>query len=112
MKSFQGETLSWELSDGCIEMRLHREPCNEIGSQSLEELEKFVEAHEILKDEANALIFPKEDAEACAAQTARLIKDSELFHRIRLQARRTVEEGFRLEGMVDRIELALKKHAR
>src|SRR6185503_8427075 len=67
---------------------------------------------EILKDEANALIFPKEDAEACAAQTGRLIKDSELFHRIRLQARRTVEEGFRLEGMVDRIELALKKHAR
>ena len=57
MENFQGETLSWELSDGCIEMRLHREPCNEIGSQSLEELEKFVEAHEILKDEAHALII-------------------------------------------------------
>jgi enoyl-CoA hydratase/carnithine racemase len=57
MKSFQGGTLSWELSDGCIELALHREPCNEIGTQTLEELEKFVEAHETLKDEAHALII-------------------------------------------------------
>ena len=57
MKSFQGETLSWELIDGCIELALHREPCNEIGSKTLEELEKFVEAHETLKDQAHALII-------------------------------------------------------
>jgi|SRR5882672_2778317 len=57
MKSFQGATLSWELNDGCIEIALHREPCNEIGSQTLEELEKFVEAHETLKNEAHALII-------------------------------------------------------
>src|SRR5262245_58243741 len=57
MKSFQGATLSWELSDGCIELTLHREPCNEVGSQTLEELEKFVEAHETLKEEAHALII-------------------------------------------------------
>jgi enoyl-CoA hydratase/carnithine racemase len=57
MKSFQGATLSWELSEGCIELTLHREPCNEIGPQTLEELEKFVEAHETLKDEAHALII-------------------------------------------------------
>jgi enoyl-CoA hydratase/carnithine racemase len=57
MKSFQGATLSWELNDGRIELSLHREPCNEIGSQTLEELEKFVEAHEALKDEAHALII-------------------------------------------------------
>jgi enoyl-CoA hydratase/carnithine racemase len=57
MKSFQGATLSWELSDGCIELALHREPCNEIGTQTLEELEKFVEAHETLKNEAHALII-------------------------------------------------------
>ena len=66
---------------------------------------------EILKDGVNALIFPKEDAEACAGQIARLIEDPELFNRVRLNARRTVEEGFRLESMVYRIELALKKQA-
>ncbi|HEX5082655.1 MAG TPA: enoyl-CoA hydratase/isomerase family protein [Blastocatellia bacterium] len=57
MKSFQGATLSWELNDGCIELALHREPCNEIGTQTLAELEKFVEAHETLKNEAHALII-------------------------------------------------------
>ncbi|MGH9751893.1 MAG: enoyl-CoA hydratase/isomerase family protein [Blastocatellia bacterium] len=57
MENFQGKTLSWELVDGCVEMRMHREPCNEIGAKTLEELEKFVEAHEKLKDEAHALII-------------------------------------------------------
>ncbi|MBO0727364.1 MAG: enoyl-CoA hydratase/isomerase family protein [Blastocatellia bacterium] len=57
MKSFQGATLSWELNDGLIELALHREPCNEIGMRTLEELEKFVEAHETLKNEASALII-------------------------------------------------------
>ena len=31
MENFKGETLSWELKDGCIELALHREPANEIG---------------------------------------------------------------------------------
>ncbi len=57
MENFQGEALSWELIDGRVELRLHREPCNEIGSKTLEELEKFVEAHETLKNEASALII-------------------------------------------------------
>src|SRR5262249_61740248 len=57
MENFQGETLSWELIEGCVELRLRREPCNEIGSRTLEELEKFVEAHETLKNEAHALII-------------------------------------------------------
>src|SRR5262245_4376312 len=57
MNSFQGVTLSWKLNDGCIELTLHREPCNEIGPKTLEELEEFVEAHETLKDEAHALII-------------------------------------------------------
>src|SRR5215475_8495854 len=57
MKSFQGATLSWELSEGCIELTLHREPCNEIGTKTIEEFEKFIEAHETLKNEAHALII-------------------------------------------------------
>ena len=63
---------------------------------------------EILKDEVNALVFAKEDAEACAGQIARLINEPELFERIRRSGRRTVEENFRLEAMVDRIDLSLK----
>jgi enoyl-CoA hydratase len=57
MENFKGDTLSWELKDGCIELALHREPANEIGLQTLVELEKFVEVHETLKDQAHALII-------------------------------------------------------
>ena len=57
MENFKGETLSWALKDGCIELALHREPANEIGLQTLAELERFVAAHETLKDQAHALII-------------------------------------------------------
>ena len=46
MESFRGQALSWELKDGVVELALHRTPCNEIGSLTLEELEKFVTALE------------------------------------------------------------------
>jgi glycogen synthase len=65
---------------------------------------------EILKDEINALIFPKENAEACAEQVMRFIKDRELFERVRREGRRTVEENFRLETMADKIDLSLTRH--
>ncbi len=57
MENYSGETLSWEMIDGCIELALHREPCNEIGLKTLEELERFVAAHNELKEEAHALII-------------------------------------------------------
>ncbi|MBI3950707.1 MAG: enoyl-CoA hydratase/isomerase family protein [Acidobacteria bacterium] len=57
MKSFSGDTLSWELADGVLELALHRPPCNEIGSATLQELEQFVEALEAVTDEAHALII-------------------------------------------------------
>src|SRR6476646_9738998 len=57
MNSFQGQTLSWELKDGVIELALHRDPCNEIGSRTLEELEKFVSAMEQMQNAAHALIL-------------------------------------------------------
>ena len=58
MKNFEGKTLSWTLVDGCLELALHREPCNEIGSQTLAELERFAETLEV---------FAKEDARNTAA---------------------------------------------
>jgi enoyl-CoA hydratase/carnithine racemase len=57
MKSFKGDTLSWELTEGRIELALHHPPCNEIGSRTLEELERFVEALEEATSEASALII-------------------------------------------------------
>ncbi|MGH9812284.1 MAG: enoyl-CoA hydratase/isomerase family protein [Candidatus Acidiferrales bacterium] len=57
MTSFQGKTLSWELRDGAVELALHREPCNEIGSETLSELEKFVAALGAAGSEAHAVII-------------------------------------------------------
>jgi enoyl-CoA hydratase len=52
-----GGGLSWGIADGVIELALHRAPCNEIGSASLEELEKFAAALEGLQAKAHALII-------------------------------------------------------
>ena len=57
MNQFHGQSLSWELKDGVVELALHREPCNEIGSLTLEELEKFVSALNSVEIEAHALII-------------------------------------------------------
>lgn len=52
----EGTGLSWTLSDGVIELALHRSPCNELGSESLAELEKFVTALAVMETEAHVLI--------------------------------------------------------
>jgi enoyl-CoA hydratase/carnithine racemase len=57
MTNFHGETLSWMLKDGVIELELHREPANEIGSTTLSELEKFASALVDLSQQAHALII-------------------------------------------------------
>lgn len=57
MKGFQGQSLSWEVRDGVIELALHRDPCNEIGSMTLEDLEKFATAIESSEDQAHAVII-------------------------------------------------------
>jgi enoyl-CoA hydratase len=56
MRNYQGQSLSWEIKDGAVELALHREPCNEIGSLTLEELEKFAAVLKSLNQEAHALI--------------------------------------------------------
>ena len=57
MKAFHGQTLSWDLKDGIVELALHREPLNEISSLTLEELEKFVTVLDDLSREAHVLIL-------------------------------------------------------
>ena len=56
MQEFNGNSLSWQLNGGCIELALHRQPCNEIGSETLEELELFINSLEALVPQAHALI--------------------------------------------------------
>jgi enoyl-CoA hydratase len=58
MDRFVGQALSWDLKNGVIELTLHRPPCNELGSLSLEEFEKFASALEGgMQREAHALII-------------------------------------------------------
>lgn len=77
MTSFQGDTLSWTLADGTVELELHRKPCNEIGSATLAELERFAGALEEMTDQAHALIiFSNLASGFCAGADLR-----ELYHR-------------------------------
>ncbi len=62
---------------------------------------------EVLKDEYNALVIPPENPERCAHQILRLIKDPGLHEILRTQARRTIEENFRLNQTTNSIEEVL-----
>jgi enoyl-CoA hydratase/carnithine racemase len=57
MNNFQGKTLSWSCTDGTIELLLDSAPCNEIGSATLPELERFVATLLDLQRESHALII-------------------------------------------------------
>ncbi|MGA2645884.1 MAG: enoyl-CoA hydratase/isomerase family protein [Candidatus Sulfotelmatobacter sp.] len=69
--------MSWTLAEGVIELALHRPPCNELGSSSLEEFEKFATALQAMQAEAHALIIYSEMKPGfCAGADLR-----ELYHR-------------------------------
>lgn len=55
--NFKGQSLSWGVKEGIVELTLHRDPCNEIGSVTLEELEHFVQSLKTLESDAHALII-------------------------------------------------------
>src|ERR1700716_9585 len=75
--SFRGQAMSWQLKHGTLELALHREPCNELGSVALDELEKFAAALESIQPEAHALIIYSElKCGFCAGADLR-----ELYHR-------------------------------
>ncbi|HXW93355.1 MAG TPA: enoyl-CoA hydratase/isomerase family protein [Terriglobales bacterium] len=57
MNQFQGQALSWAVKDGTVELALHREPCNELGSIALEEAAQFADSLAKLGSEAHALII-------------------------------------------------------
>lgn len=43
MERFTGAALSWTVRHDLLEVRLHREPCNEIGRQTLDELDRLAD---------------------------------------------------------------------
>ncbi len=72
MNHFYGKALSWELKDSVIEVALHRSPCNEIGSESLEDLERLAASLPGLEQRAHALIvYSSLDCGFCAGADLR-----------------------------------------
>ena len=95
MRLFSGKALSWSLKDGVIDVVLDRAPCNEIGSATLDELEKFAAALESLQIEAHALIVSSARKEGfCAGADLR-----ELYRRSQ-----DVAPAERLAGVRDFLE--------
>jgi len=91
MKQFHGKAISWEVKDGVIEVALHREPCNEIGTQSLVELEQLASALPVLEESTHALvIYSKQEAGFSAGGDLR-----ELHRRIQETDRQAVIAGIR-----------------
>src|SRR6266567_7526065 len=60
VEQFTGQALSWQVQGGIIELALHRDPCNELGTLSLVELEEFSSALNDLEKDAHALIVYSE----------------------------------------------------
>jgi enoyl-CoA hydratase/carnithine racemase len=91
MKAFEGQALSWQTRDSVVELALHRGPCNEIGSLTLDELEKFVAALPALAEHSHALIiYSTLDCGFCAGADLR-----ELFNRTQHMAKRDAFRGVR-----------------
>jgi enoyl-CoA hydratase/carnithine racemase len=57
MESFKGNAISWSLTEGVLELVLHREPCNEIGSVTLAELERFANDFQESVQQVQSLIL-------------------------------------------------------
>lgn len=103
LAQFKGTELSWELKSGIIELALHRGPCNELGSASLIELEKFAAALDELETDAHALIIHSEmKAGFCAGADLR-----ELYSRSSKMEKSEAARGVR--DFLERIHRVLNR---
>jgi enoyl-CoA hydratase len=104
---FTGQALSWELNTGVCELALHRAPCNELGSLSLVELEKFAGALDELEKSAHAVIIHSEIKSGfCAGADLR-----ELYTRSQALEKSLAKEGVRdflqrIHRVLNRIDAA------
>src|SRR6202163_1306687 len=98
-----GKALSWAMKDGALELALDQPPCNEIGTEMLEELEAFVPVLEAAAENASAVIvYSKQPAGFSAGADLRELYAAALT--------RTAEE--RVEGVrefLERIHWVLNK---
>ena len=96
-----GETMSWEFKQGLVELRLHRTPCNEIGSKTLDDLEAFSRYLQSLDESAHAvLIYSDLQCGFCAGADLR-----ELYERSQAMAKADAAKGVR--EFLERIHRAL-----
>jgi enoyl-CoA hydratase/carnithine racemase len=103
IEHFKGQTLSWENQSGVIELALHRTPCNELGSLSLTELEKFAAALDPLEERAHAIIIHSElNSGFCAGADLR-----ELYQRS--QAMEKSEALRQVRDFLERIHSVLNR---
>lgn len=94
-KQFKGQALSWTVANGVVELALHRAPCNELGSLSLDEFEKFASVLDELEKDAHALIISSElKSGFCAGADLK-----ELYERSQ-----AMEESAALRGVRDFLE--------
>lgn len=85
------QTLSWNQKDGVIELALQRDPCNEIGSATLRDLEGFVAALDELERDSHALIiYSQQKAGFCAGADLR-----ELYYESHKTDKQTAANGVR-----------------
>ena len=107
VREFKGQALSWQVEGGVIELALHRDPCNELGSLSLGELEQFASALDELEKEAHALIVYSElKSGFCAGADLReLYEQSHAMEK--LQAAQGVRDFLeRIHRVLNRIDAA------
>lgn len=91
MNEFKGQALSWKLEQRVIELALHREPCNELGTLSLGEFERFAAVLDELEKHAHALIiFSELKSGFCAGADLR-----ELYTRSKGMERSQALQGVR-----------------
>jgi enoyl-CoA hydratase len=87
----RGETMSYQVYDGVLELALYRSPCNEIGSLSLEDLESFSRALQDLESQLHAVIVYSEmKAGFCAGADLR-----ELYRRSQEMKKTDAARGVR-----------------
>jgi enoyl-CoA hydratase/carnithine racemase len=103
VKQFRGQALSWQVQTGVIELALHREPCNELGSLSLGEFERFAAALDGLEKDAHALILYSDlKCGFCAGADLR-----ELYERSQTMEKSQAAQGVR--DFLERIHCVLNR---
>jgi len=102
-RQFKGQALSWQVLSGVIELALHREPCNELGSVSLLELETFATALDDLEKDSHALILYSDlKCGFCAGADLR-----ELYHQSQAMEKSQAAQGVR--DFLQRIHCVLNR---